>query len=335
MSTMDRWRSLLEYARWAPSPHNIQPWLLRPVSDDEALLLYEPDRLLPQTDPTGAFTICGLGIFVEHLAIAARSRGLDLDVDYDGAALGFGGGAARPVARLALVERPIEEPLSPELLLERRTSRLPYNGEPVPPRLLEELASLAETYGHRFAFSNEPETVDWVLGLNCDTMFYDMEDPVARGEVGHWIRYSNAAARRRRDGFSPEALGFPGWLLWFFVHTRWLFELPGLKQLIRRLYLRTMRGVRTVGWLIGPFGSPDETFRAGRMLARIWLTLTANGIYLHPFGSVITNPRANARLRERIGFEDEHGIPWLVVRLGRSEQPPRSLRLETDTLLAA
>ena len=332
---MNRWRRLLEYARWAPSPHNIQPWLLRCVSDDEAVLLYAPDRLLPETDPTGVFMIAGLGIFVEHLAIAARGAGLDLDVEYDGASLEFGGTAPRPFARLALVERRVEEPLSPELLLERRTSRLPYDGEPVPQRVLDEVARLAGTYGHRLAFSSEQQTVDWMLGLNCDTLFYDMEDPVARREVGGWIRYSNGDARRRRDGFSPEALGFPGWLLWVFVHARWLFELPGVKQLIRRLYLRTMRGVRTVGWLIGPFGTPDEAFRAGRMLARIWLTLTADGIYLHPFGSVITNPRANARLKERIHLEDEHGIPWLVVRLGRSEQPPRSVRLEADALLAA
>jgi hypothetical protein len=223
---MNRWRRLLEYARWAPSPHNIQPWLLRCVSDDEAVLLYAPDRLLPETDPTGVFMIAGLGIFVEHLAIAARGAGLDLDVEYDGASLEFGGTAPRPFARLALVERRVEEPLSPELLLERRTSRLPYDGEPVPQRVLDEVARLAGTYGHRLAFSSEQQ--------------------------------------RRRDGFSPEALGFPGWLLRLFVHARWLFELPGVKQLIRRLYLRTMRGVRTVGWLIGPFGTPMRRFaRAG------------------------------------------------------------------------
>ena len=73
----------------------------------------------------------------------------------------------------------------------------------------------------------------------------------------------------------------------------------------------------------------------GRMLTRMWLTLTANGVYLHPFGSVITNRRANARLRERIGVDDANEVPWLLVRLGRSAEPPRSLRLETDALLAA
>jgi hypothetical protein len=332
---VDRWRILVEYARWAPSPHNIQPWQLQPLGALEAELRYVPERLLPDTDPGGVFTVCGLGIFVEHLAIAARADGFDLEVDYDGAPLDPAADGPQPFARLRLVERSVEEPLTPELLLERRTSRLPYDGEPVAADVLAELERLAADSGHAFAFSSDPSTVDWVLGLNCDTMFYDMEDPVARNEVGRWIRYSNRAARRRRDGFSPDALGFPGWLLWLFVHVRPLFELPGVKQLIRRRYLRTMRGVRTVGWLTGPFWTPADAFTAGRMLARMWLTLTANGVYLHPFGSVITNTRARARLTERIGVDDAHGTPWLLVRLGRGEQPPRSLRLETDALLAA
>ena len=304
------------------------------MDDREAELRYVPDRLLPDTDPSGVFGVCGLGIFVEHLAIAARAEQLDLEVDYDGAPLDPHAVGSQPLARLRLVEQPTDEPLSRELLLERRTSRLPYDGSPVAPEVLGELERIAAEHDHRFAFSNDPAMVEWVVGLNSDTMFYDMENPVARREVGRWIRYSGREARRRRDGFSPDALGFPGWLLWLFVHARLLFELPGVKQLIRRLYLRTMRGVRTVGWLTGPFSTPAEAFRAGRMLARIWLTLTANGIYLHPFGSVITNPRANARLTERIGVDPAHGTPWLLVRLGRSRQPPRSLRLETEALLA-
>ena len=330
---MDRWRRLLDYARWAPSPHNIQPWQLQPLSETEAELLYVPDRLLPDTDPSSVFTISGLGIFVEHLAIAARAEGVDLDVELLATTLDVAADGAQPFARLRLAERRVDEPLPRELLPERRTSRLPYDGQPVPEELLRDLERLAARSGHRFAFSNDPETVDWVVGLNCDTLFYDMEDPVARREVGGWIRYSNAEAGRRRDGFSPEALGFPGPLLWLFVNARWIFELPGPKQLTRLLYLRTMRGVHTVGWLIGPFASRDDAFEAGRMLARIWLTLTAHGIYLHPFGSVITNRRANARLRERIGVEDAEGIPWLLFRLGHSEEPPRSHRLETEAIL--
>jgi hypothetical protein len=131
---VDRWRRLLEYARWAPSPHNIQPWQLRPVDDREAELRYVPDRLLPDTDPSGVFGVCGLGIFVEHLAIAARAEQLDLEVDYDGAPLDPRAVGSRPLARLRLVEQPTDEPLSRELLPRSRYEPASRDGRSFEPR---------------------------------------------------------------------------------------------------------------------------------------------------------------------------------------------------------
>lgn len=62
------WREGAAYARWTPSPHNIQPWLLRVVSPAHAELLYDPSRLIPKLDPTSAFTIIGLTMFANYLS---------------------------------------------------------------------------------------------------------------------------------------------------------------------------------------------------------------------------------------------------------------------------
>src|SRR4051812_44991425 len=51
------WREGLAYARWTPSPHNIQSWRLRLISPEHAEVYYDPRRLLPKTDPTSAFTM--------------------------------------------------------------------------------------------------------------------------------------------------------------------------------------------------------------------------------------------------------------------------------------
>jgi len=100
---------------------------------------------------------------------------------------------------------------------------------------------------------------------------------------------------------------------------------------VRRLYDRQMRGTRTVGWIAGPWGERDAWFASGRMLARLWLTMTLNGVVLHPFGSVITNAHSNARLRERI--PPPRGRLWLVFRAGYSAEPPRSHRLAAAEVL--
>src|SRR5918992_215188 len=83
------WPDLLDLARWAPSPHNIQPWRLRPLGDRDAELLCASNRLLPETDPTGRFSYVGLGSFVETLAIAARAGGHTLTCSSDPALVDF------------------------------------------------------------------------------------------------------------------------------------------------------------------------------------------------------------------------------------------------------
>jgi hypothetical protein len=322
------WLELVEDARWAPSPHNIQPWRLRSTSESTADIACPPDQLLRATDPESLFTAVGIGCFVESLAVAGAARRLHLDVE----ATGVEPGAPDPFARLTLVPGAADS-LGPDLLHRRKTSRLPYDGSPVEPRLLDELASIAADYGHDWQATSDPETVQWVVELNRDTLFLDMADDATRAEVGRWLRFSEAEATARRDGFSPAALGFPGWLLRLFFERHRLLELPVLEQGAHALYGRTMRGTRTVAWLRGPFSTTTEALTAGRMLMRLWLTMTRDGVHLHPFGSIVTNKVANARLQARLGAGD--GTLWLVMRLGRSAEPPRSLRLDVDELLAA
>ena len=138
-------------------------------------------------------------------------------------------------------------------------------------------------------------------------------------------------ARRARDGFSPACLGFPGPLVdLFFFHHR-LFASRPVRALTRRLFLRRTRGTATVGWIQGPWSSPADWFAAGRMFLRFWLELTRHGLYLQPFGSVITNPTAHARLDKRLG--DETDEVWLLLRLGYGAGPPRSARLPLEAVL--
>jgi hypothetical protein len=326
------WTELIDVARWAPSPHNIQTWKVRPLSDRQAELLYDPARTLPATDPGGAFTKAGLGIFVEMLAVAAASHGLTLEVEWDEFDLDHRAQAPQRAASLRLADGG-RDGLDAELIRRRRTSRLPFDGRPVDGRLLAELGRISADFGHRFTASSERSLVEWVLELNRDTLFYDLEDESARTEIGSWLRFSERRASAERDGFSPRCLGFPGWLLLVFFRLPAIAGLPGINAAIRRRYFATMAGTRTVGWIQGPFGGHLESIEAGRLLARLWLTLTRHDVQLHPFGSIITNARANARLRERIHVAEGETSPWLIVRLGHSAEPPRSHRLRTDELL--
>src|SRR5258708_32977076 len=71
---MNIWKTLLETASQAPSPHNVQPWRIKIVSDREAELFIDIHRTLPKDDITGSFIILTMGIFIESLSIVAANN---------------------------------------------------------------------------------------------------------------------------------------------------------------------------------------------------------------------------------------------------------------------
>lgn len=333
--TQNLWSEILEYGRFAPSPHNIQPWRFRYEQDDSVTLLYDPQRLLPDTDPTGRFCTVGFGILLETLSIAAAAHRLKVGVSYLTRALDPHTKGLQPLAQLTLIERDDEdvEPLPRQLILDRRTSRLPYDDMPVAEPVLKELAVIADRFGHCLEFSTEKKEVDWVVSLNARTMFFDMADPMSRNEVGGWIRYNRNEAAEKADGLAAYAMLFPGWLMHLFVKQNYLFRIPGIKQLSLAFYEHSMKGTRTVAWLSGPFETFEDWERAGRMMARLWLTMTEHGVYLHPFGSVITNPTSHEIMAQHFANQERDHDLWLLVRLGHSQEPPQAKRLTLEELM--
>lgn len=122
-------------------------------------------------------------------------------------------------------------------------------------------------------------------------------------------------------------------VMYLFFYARWIINLPGIYQLSGKLYMTTMKGTSTVGWLSGPFKDSTDWINSGRMMARLWLTMTKHDVYLHPFGSIITNETAHQRLRKKFKVNEHENTLWLVMRLGYSELPPRSMRKDLEDII--
>jgi hypothetical protein len=59
------------------------------------------------------------------------------------------------------------------------------------------------------------------------------------------------------------------------------------------------------------------------MLMQLWLSMTRHGVYMLPFGSMITNSDCNRYLRQRFSADDI----WFILRFGYSALPPKAPRL--------
>ncbi len=249
------WRRIARYAATCPSPHNTQPFRLKILSPTEAEVVFLPRRGLFIADPHGRFTWATAGIFVELCTIAAHGLGFELQRESLFAPMYAGGDTETPqvVARLRL--RPAPEAiadLDPQLILDRHTSRLPYDGAPVPATLVGEMQAEAARRGHRFETRNDAAAVNWVIELNRQALFHDMENAPVRRELVHWLRFGEREEEITRDGLSARCLGFSARLLRSFFTHPGFWTLPGIKQVIGAFYKRSMTGVGTIGWLRGP-----------------------------------------------------------------------------------
>lgn len=333
------WSELGEYARRAPSPHNTQPTRLRILDGARAELFFVTERGLPIGDPEGRFTYATCGIVVETLRIAAHARGYELEAEYTGGPLyQEQEGGLRKVADLRLVPHGHRiDDFDPALLHRRRTNRHPYNDRAIPAAVIGQLRAEACRYGHTFAVSTDPMAVQWVKELNRDALYHDLAHDRYRQELGSWLRYSEKEAHRAGDGLSPGALVLPGWLLKGFMRYHRLFSAPVVKQLTQRVYMRTMTGISTVGWLQGRFMEAEDWIRAGHLMLRLWLILTEHGIDWQPYGSVITNEESRGSMVDKFGMREGEGgrdMVWLLVRVGYSDhEPVRSERLPVSAVL--
>jgi hypothetical protein len=325
----DTWEKILTYARRYPSPHNSQPIRLR-VDGTRAELFYDLDRGLPAESYGIPFGWVCAGIFVEAVSIAAHALGYRLDAQLDFTAMNFTGrNRLHPLGTLSLEPsaRSIED-FSPELMLNRRTSRLHFDPRQVPGEVIEEAREMAAAHGHVLAGSTDRRLVDDIVRVNQRTLFYDLDKPEVRAEIQSYLRYSEREARTKADGLSARCLALPGPLLRLLMGNYWIWSVPVVSGMLKSIYMRSMRGVSQLVWIKGPFASERDNAAAGRLMLRLWLLFTRHGLVLHPFGSVITNPRAHRELVVAIDEEEGADMIWMLFRLGYSRQPPISHRRE-------
>ncbi|MGL4727454.1 MAG: Acg family FMN-binding oxidoreductase [Bosea sp. (in: a-proteobacteria)] len=130
------------HAILAPNPHNRQPWEIRLVGNDEAIITCDLERRLPQTDPFDRQILIGFGGFFELARMAAAERGVRMTIEP------FPEGEPgerldkRPIARLKFIAEAglAKDPLFASVLT-RRTAKIPYDmSRPV---LASDFASLA------------------------------------------------------------------------------------------------------------------------------------------------------------------------------------------------
>lgn len=335
------WLDIIEDVRWYPSPHNSQPIKLRAISETAARIYYDLDLGLPAESLGIPFGHVCAGVFLESLSVVAAAHGYRPIEYLDHSEMDFDA-----VDRLHLIGTVQLEPTAADAgtrstaqrrlaaFRSRQTSRRPYDSRLVDEEILVAAASIAAAHGFEFRSTMDPGLVSSLVRINQKTLFSDLRNDAVYAEIMQWLRFSKDEAAARADGLSAETMITPGRVLRFAMRHRNLWSFPVIGGLIRTLYLRTMRGVRQLGWLEGPFAEPAHFLEAGRTFMRVWLFFSEGGVYLHPFGTVITNPDSHAEFVRKAGIhESANRTAWMLFRFGYSSTPPTAHRRPASSTL--
>ena len=337
---MNDWLSLLETAVRTPSPHNVQPWRLCPLDGREADLFIERRRTLPKEDTTGSFIILTMGMFVEALSVLASNRSLSLGWEMRHEPAWYAQEILRPsgdellhFARLRLSERDVDDEAAQRyedsLFFRRRTSRISLLPKPVEESASRALAELADHWGQRYEQVTDAAKIERILRRNTEALFEDLNSPDYHDEIVSWFRFTDHAARRTRDGLDYRCMNSSRAAFWAAARMPRLLLLPFTRQLLARVYRAQLGVVPTIGLLSGPFWEPESAFETGRFLMRFWLETARRGLYIHPYGNLVTNRRAAEWCTKETGVEDI----WLVFKIGYSDEPPASYRRTAEEVL--
>jgi hypothetical protein len=322
LGPVDRWWVLLHYAVMAPSGHNAQPWLFR-ICGNMAELRADRRRSLPVVDPQDRELVIGCGaallnlrVAVHHFGLAERTTLLPDAEDRD------------LLARIEIIGDgridPAEETLF-DAIPERRTNRLEFVSEPLPPSLLEDLERAAGGEGAWLAPLRALSDRKRVADLIAEGDRQQASDPALRAEMAAWVR-SNTSGKR--DGLRGYSFG----------HGR--FE-----SLLAPLYIRMVdwgeaqskrdHELAVAAPILAVLGTPGDTvldwLRAGQALARVLLLAQAAGISASFFNQPVEVPGLRHRLLACVAAS---GSPQLCFRLGRGKPVMPSPRRQVEDVVS-
>ena len=331
------WTTLLETAIHAPSPHNVQPWRVRVNSDREADLFIDKERTLPKEDVTGSFIILTMEMFIEALGLLAAHRGMRLEHSlhhdpsrYTPEAIAATRETMLPFARLRLSPDGAAPPAYPgDLFLRRQTSRISLRPDPVPADAAHALARIANEWDQRYEAITDPSRIERILAWNTEALFDDLNAPDYHDEIVSWFRFTDGAARRHKDGLDYRCMNASRLEFFLIARLPWLLQLRLTRPLLWKMYRDQIGRVPTLGLLAGGFWRPEDAFRTGRFLIHFWLETARHRLYIHPYGNLVTNKKANERMLQETGIRDI----WLIFKIGRSDEPPRSYRRPVEAIL--
>jgi hypothetical protein len=337
-------RQLAAAGASAPSPDNSQPWRLQ--WDGSALSLNYAERHAGSGvfGPASHATLLSMGAVMHNLDAALVANGV-------AGAWRWGEAGGQPYAALTPGALPADFRV-PADVLGRHTNRLPFRSTPLPAALVETLAGRGDGDLRVSVLTGKAPKARLVRLVRACS-----EARFCNRALHHWLFGSLRHTPQevaRGDGLDMRSLGLPpgGKQL-----MRFISDWPRMARLNRfgayKLLALSETGlIAAAPALLCVTGPADQrsVIEAGRLLAKVWTELNAQGLAVHPY-YVVTDQlnrlhdgtladgfagkmgEAERELRDLLALREGQQL-HMILRVGYpTSEPVRSGRLPLEAVL--
>lgn len=312
------YKELVRYATLAASSHNTQPWLFK-LESNRISILPDLSRRCPAVDPDDHHLYASLGCASENLLLAARAAGLEGSMLYDASTSGV---------HIDFEEASAVRSALFDAIPRRQCSRSMYDGLPLRVEELKQLTDASHGNGVSALFITDAEQKELVCRYVAEGNDAQFSDAEWARELKSWIRFNGKEAVRTGDGLYGPSMGSP-------AVPRWL-GLAAMKvgfsaKNQNKKDLGHIRSSSAIAIIYSEVDDISHWIEAGRCFQRMALQSTALGLHT----AFINQPGEVTKLRSK--FACAMGIgnhrPDLIVRIGRGQEMPRSLRRPIEDVI--
>ena len=278
----ERIRTIIAAGIKAPSGENCQPWRFQ-VGENRIDLFNVPERDTSLYNYKQRASLVAHGACMENMLITAPKHGCRAEPSYFPTPDNEQHVAGVNISRGETLDDPLFAAIS-----ERTINRKPYRGGELSPKAADNIHQAAINNGIpgsslRLLQGDDKIAVADIVALNDRLVF---ENPYLHGFLFEHIRWNPEEAERTRDGLDirtlelapPDRILFP--LLKNFGLVKFI-RMFGATKIIAANARKLMLSASAAGMITIESTSAESWLNAGRMLERVWLEATRQGLAFH------------------------------------------------------
>jgi hypothetical protein len=312
-------KQIIQSATRAPSGHNTQPWNF--LVEGNAIKIF-PDytRRLPIVDPDDHALFISLGCALENLILAAKHFGYHATVD-------FKASQNEECIKVSLIK---EIPnLECDLYFQidkRQVTRNVYLNKLIPDNEIRQLLEVGKEKDVYIKTLSKKEFGSIIPFIEAASL-KQFRNPAFKNELVSWVRFNENTATETSDGLRGASMGSPA------VPTfigKLYFKYLATPETETKKTIDQVSSSSLLLLFLAEINTKEAWINLGRSYQRVALKATSLGIKHAHVNMPCEEAEIRKELKQKLGLGGE---PLLLIRMGYSEEMPKSYRREVEKTL--